>query len=83
MSLGTPKWADMPKIREIYKERDRMNLEAPPGVEYEVDHLVPLLGKEACGLHCEANLRVIEVTENRAKSNRIREVDRVEMEAVV
>jgi hypothetical protein len=60
-----------------------MNVEAPPGVQYEVDHVIPLLGDTVCGLHCADNLRILEATENRAKGNQIREVDRAYIEAVM
>ncbi len=60
--LATPKWADVGKIKEMYDNR-------PDG--YEVDHIIPLLGKDVCGLHVEANLQYLTVAENRSKSNRV------------
>lgn len=39
------------------------------GVKYEVDHIVPLIHPQICGLHNEWNLRVIPEEENRVKSN--------------
>ena len=37
---------------------------------FEVDHVVPLNGKEVSGLHVVGNLQVVTRTENRAKGNR-------------
>lgn len=34
-----------------------------------VDHIVPLQSNWVCGLHCEANLRVIPGAENESKRN--------------
>ena len=36
---------------------------------WEVDHIVPLQSNLVCGLHCHANLQILEKKINRAKSN--------------
>lgn len=56
-------------IKEIYSlARLRTAL---TGVEWHVDHLVPLRHPKVSGLHCAANLRVITAQANRKKGNRV------------
>lgn len=57
-----PKFADLNKIKEIYKN-------CPKG--YEVDHIIPLQGKNVSGLHIETNLQYLPMRENRVKSNKL------------
>lgn len=66
--MATPSWADLAAILEIYEECQRMN--AATGIVHHVDHIVPLISMHVCGLHCEANLRVITGFENMSKHNR-------------
>lgn len=66
---ATPAWADHDKIRKVYEDRDRISKET--GVEHNVDHIIPLIGKTVCGLHVHYNLRVIPYIENMKKSNRL------------
>lgn len=63
-----PAWADREAIAAVYAEAARLTRET--GVPHEVDHIEPLLGANASGLHVHYNLRVITRTENRRKSNR-------------
>lgn len=68
MRSATPSWADRDAMRSIYKEAARITSES--GVKHHVDHVVPLKSDLVCGLHCEANLRVITAAENIKKHNR-------------
>lgn len=62
-----PSWADRGAIKAVYDECIRMTRET--GIPHEVDHIVPLRGRNVCGLHVHNNLRPIPALENRAKSN--------------
>ena len=62
-----PAWADLDAIRLIYTEaKERRD----GGERCHVDHIVPLVSKTVCGLHCEANLLIIPDLENMKKGNR-------------
>lgn len=63
----TPAWANMESVKAIYALA--MKLTEETGIKHEVDHIVPLRGKNVQGLHCEANLRVITMAENRQKGS--------------
>jgi len=65
--IATPSWADLKAIRAIYLECARISRET--GIPHEVDHIVPITSPYVCGLHCEANLRIITKEENRKKKN--------------
>jgi hypothetical protein len=69
---ATPRWlteADHQLTKEIY-ETAKVLTEVS-GSEWHVDHIIPLKGKEVCGLHCPQNLQIIPATENLCKSNKL------------
>jgi hypothetical protein len=69
---ATPTWASDFIISEIYELAHERT--SATGVMHHVDHIVPLQGKAVCGLHVEANLRVITALENLQKKNKLMEV---------
>ena len=73
---ATPRWlttADHAEIAGRYSFAALMT--QITGVRYEVDHLIPLQGRTARGLHVPSNLRVVTESENRRKHNKFFEVD--------
>ena len=69
---ATPPWlsdSDKKVIRKLYKHARTMT--ALTGERYVVDHIIPLISEEVCGLHVPWNLRVITQEENLKKSNKL------------
>jgi hypothetical protein len=66
--LATPIWADRELIKELYALAKKLTEQT--GIPHEVDHVIPLQGRNVSGLHVETNLQVITATENRRKSNK-------------
>lgn len=63
-----PGWASKEAMAIVYQEAAIRTKET--GIRHDVDHIVPITSKLVCGLHCEANLQVLPITENRRKHNR-------------
>lgn len=69
--LACPKWLSKDQQKEILNFYTQAKLlTEQTGITYQVDHIVPLLGKDVCGLHVPWNLQVITATENISKGNR-------------
>ena len=63
----TPTWSETKQIEGLYKFAAWLSGEH--GTPIEVDHIVPLQGKNARGLHCMDNLQLLHRKDNRAKGN--------------
>lgn len=72
---AVPKWLtkfDLDYIKSIYIQSKE--LEKIDGIKRHVDHIIPLQGKNICGLHVPWNLQILTATENTSKGNRMEEV---------
>lgn len=67
---ATPRWANYQKIAEFYEKAAQLTNET--GIQYEVDHIIPIKGKNVCGLHVENNLQILTRYENRKKLNSLK-----------
>jgi len=69
---ATPDWLTKDQLKSIewfYIEAKR--LEDLDGIVRHVDHIVPIKGKEVCGLHVPWNLQILTASENISKGNRV------------
>jgi hypothetical protein len=66
---ATPRWLNKGywfEIGCVYLYRDALKR---IGLDYHVDHIVPLQGKKVSGLHVPENLQVLPADRNRLKNN--------------
>lgn len=62
---ATPKWLTEEHWAQIYK----IYKNCPEG--YKVDHIIPIKGKNFCGLHVPWNLQYLTKSDNRKKKNNL------------
>ena len=68
--LATPSWLTKEHkewIKSIYAESHRIKCDG--GIDTAVDHIIPIKGKDVCGLHVPWNLRVTSKQYNSHKTN--------------
>lgn len=62
-----PLWASLSDIKKYYVLA--ASLTKTTGVKANVDHIVPLQSSIVCGLHCPANLTILQEWKNKSKGN--------------
>lgn len=65
---ATPKWFEKEAIKDIYWGAEYLS--RLTGVEWQVDHEIPLQNSIVCGLHVLSNLRYMLASDNAAKNNK-------------
>jgi hypothetical protein len=65
---ATPAWADRAAMVVFHRKAKEMT--KATGIGHHVDHIVPIRSEFVCGLHCEANMQVLDAFANQSKLNR-------------
>jgi len=66
-----PQWHETDLVKQLYLKRDQLS--KLWNISLHVDHVVPLQGKNVCGLHCWDNLQLLEASLNISKHNKFKE----------
>lgn len=69
--MRVPKWLTTEQLKAIelfYIKASRMSTET--NIRFDVDHIVPLQGKNVSGLHVPWNLQILSHSDNMTKGNR-------------
>jgi hypothetical protein len=66
---AVPAWANRFFMQEAYDLAARRT--KATSVKWVVDHAVPIISREVCGLHTHTNLRVVTALENARKGNKL------------
>lgn len=72
VAQATPKWLDADDkelIKWFYDTAKERTLQY--GIPFEVDHIIPINGKDVCGFHMAENLQIITRSENRSKGYKL------------
>ena len=68
---ATPLWLTSEQLEEIeYFYILANDAKILTGEQYHVDHIVPLQGKNVCGLHVPWNLQILSASDNKSKGNK-------------
>jgi 5-methylcytosine-specific restriction endonuclease McrA len=69
---ATPAWLTDDQVLEMERLYEMARfLTNITGIKREVDHIIPIQGKNVCGLHVPWNLQVLTAEENRKKHNKL------------
>ena len=64
--VATPR--GVTEIRRLYLEAKLLTIDS--GVKHEVDHIIPLIHSQVCGLSVPANFQILTKEQNRRKASR-------------
>lgn len=65
---ATPQWSEKELIRSVYDGADYLS--RLTGIQWDVDHIVPINNQDVCGLHVLNNLQYLPHTDNVRKGSK-------------
>lgn len=62
-----PIWYEVNMVKQLYLKRNELNEKW--SLNLQVDHIIPIISNTVCGLHCWANLQLLDSELNNSKNN--------------
>lgn len=66
---AVPSWSSKEMVKKLHAKA--VELKRETGIDWHVDHIVPLKSKLVCGLHWHGNMQLLPASVNQSKSNRL------------
>lgn len=84
IKVATPSWINKKQLKEISNLHNLVkSIQWLSDEKLSIDHIVPINGKDVCGLHVPWNLQIIPLSQNVSKGNKLIKYNQAEATVIM